>query len=60
MSEGGGMADFLNQGWLTLQLVWDKIKYGADDHIVLPVLLGTIIIILLLRIFLMPSVSRGN
>jgi hypothetical protein len=55
------MDDILNQGWFTLQFAWDRLKYRLDDNIALPVILGTIIIILLLRIFLKPSVTkRGN
>lgn len=52
------MDDFLNQGWFALELAWDGVKYSLGDHIVLPVLLGTIIILLLLRIFLKPSVTK--
>jgi hypothetical protein len=52
------MDDILNHGWFTLELAWHRIKYELDDHIVLPVLLGTIIIILLVRIFLTPSVTK--
>ena len=54
------MADFLNQGWFTLELAWHRIIYELNDHTALPVIMGTIIILLLVVIgmFLTPSVSK--
>ena len=52
------MDNFLNQGRFTLELAWNLIISELGDHIVLPVLLGTIIIIFLVRIFLTPSVTK--